>query len=139
MRLVVDTNIIMAALIKNSVSRKIIISGKLELVTAGFAIEELKGHKKEILDKAGTSEAEMQKLLAIFFKKIYIVEDWMIKDQETEARGIMDRVDPDDSPFVALALAIRNDGIWSNDAHFKEQKRIKIFTTENLVKLYKIK
>ena len=44
-------------------------------------------------------------------------------------------IDEKDVPFIALALSIKNDGIWTNDKHFKKQKKIKIFTTQDLIKL----
>ncbi|MBI4014875.1 MAG: hypothetical protein HY365_02890, partial [Candidatus Aenigmarchaeota archaeon] len=52
-----------------------------------------------------------------------------------EAKRIMDKIDPDDTPFIALALAVENDGIWSSDKHFERQNKIKIWKTETLLKL----
>ena len=46
----------------------------------------------------------------------------------------MDKIDPDDTPFIALALAVENDGIWSDDKHFEQQNRIKIWKTGALSK-----
>ncbi len=137
MRLVVDTNRIIAALIKNSFSRKIIMSRKFELVTINFAVAEVKEHKKEIVSKANLSDIEFDKLLSVFFGKIYIVEDFVIKNQEKRARGIMDAIDSDDSPFIALAMSIDNDGIWSDDRHFTKQNTVKIWKTEQLIKFMK--
>ena len=52
-----------------------------------------------------------------------------------EAEEIIGEIDPDDAPFIALALSIPNDGIWSNDKHFLKQDRVKIWTTGDLIKL----
>jgi len=43
----------------------------------------------------------------------------------------MDSIDPDDTPFIAVALATGSD-IWSDDSHFQKQKRIRIRTTIEL-------
>ena len=43
--------------------------------------------------------------------------------------------DSKDIDFLALALSI-NASIWSNDPHFKQQSLIKVFTTEDLLKLF---
>lgn len=134
MRLIVNTNRIIAALIKDSYSRKIIMSRKFELITIGFANSEVLKYKKEILKKAALSDKEFDTLLSIFFTKIYVVDDSVIRSKKGQAKKIMDKIDPDDSPFVALALAIENDGIWSDDKHFKEQAAIKIWNTKDLVK-----
>jgi predicted nucleic acid-binding protein len=50
-----------------------------------------------------------------------------------KALKIMESIDKKDAPFIALALSIPVDGIWSDDKHFKQQKTIKIFTTKDLI------
>lgn len=45
--------------------------------------------------------------------------------------------DKDDTEYLALSLALNKVPIWSNDAHFKEQSAIKIFTTKELVNYLK--
>ena len=54
-----------------------------------------------------------------------------------EAEKIIGNIDPKDVPFVALALAIENEGIWSNDKHFEEIKQIKIWKTSDLLEYIK--
>jgi len=44
----------------------------------------------------------------------------------------MDKTDPNDTPFIALALAIENDGIWTDDNHFGQQAEIKVWKTGQL-------
>ncbi|MDE1823803.1 MAG: hypothetical protein KGH74_00715, partial [Candidatus Micrarchaeota archaeon] len=43
------------------------------------------------------------------------------------------KIDADDTPFIALGLAIANDGIWSDDSHFQKQKMIKVWKTSDLI------
>lgn len=38
-------------------------------------------------------------------------------------------IDEDDAPFVALALHVDGDGIWSNDAHMHVQNLVRVWTT----------
>ena len=42
--------------------------------------------------------------------------------------------DPDDAPYIALALALRAP-IWSNDAGLKKQSLVAVFSTKELVEL----
>ena len=49
---------------------------------------------------------------------------------------IMDRIDKNDTPFIAAALAA-NLPIWSDDKHFEKQNKIKIFKTKDLVRYVK--
>ena len=41
--------------------------------------------------------------------------------------------DKDDSPYIALALAM-DAPIWTHDRHFFEQKRVKVLTNKDLLK-----
>lgn len=52
---------------------------------------------------------------------------------------IIGEIHKEDIPFIAVALSIKNDGIWSNDKHFKEQSEIKIYTTNDLILKLKLK
>ncbi|MBI2543348.1 MAG: hypothetical protein HYW24_04125 [Candidatus Aenigmarchaeota archaeon] len=45
MKLVVDTNRIIAALVRDSASRKILLSGKFEFLTVGVTKLEIEEHK----------------------------------------------------------------------------------------------
>ena len=38
-----------------------------------------------------------------------------------------------DFPFLALALSVANNGIWTADKHFERQKKVKIWKTDELV------
>lgn len=46
----------------------------------------------------------------------------------------MDGIDKNDTVFIALALAL-NCPIWSNDTDFKKQRNVKVYTTEDLLKM----
>jgi predicted nucleic acid-binding protein len=135
MKIIVDTNRIIAALIKNSTSRAILFSNKFEFLTVGFARKELGNHKKEILAKTHITETALDALMAALFKRIYVVDDVAIKEMFDQAKEIMDKIDLDDTPFIALALSVESDGIWSDDKHFTMQKIIKIWKTGDILKL----
>ena len=72
----------------------------------------------------------MKKDAKIFL--LHIIESIkLIENYMKEAAKIMDSIDPDDTPFIAVALATGSD-IWSDDSHFQKQKRIRIRTTIEL-------
>ena len=135
MKLVVNTNRIIAALIRDSVSRNILLSDKFEFLTVDVTKSEIEEHRKEIIDKARITEEDFNKILSLLFSKIFVVSDIVIQTKMEEAKKIMDKIDPDDTPFIALALAVENDGIWSEDKHFDQQDKIKVWKTADLVKL----
>ena len=62
MRLVVDSNILFSALIKQEVTAKILLDLSLELYAPEFMLEEFEKHKQEILSKAKRTEEEFNEI-----------------------------------------------------------------------------
>ena len=137
MRFVVDTNRIIASLVRDSASRKILLSEKFEFLTVGVARSEIEEHRKELREKAKLTDKQLDTILAMLFKRIFVVSDVVIEKKMRQAEKIMDTIDPSDTPFIAVALAMENDGIWSDDKHFSKQKRIKVWKTKDLLRLIK--
>lgn len=135
MKIVVDTNRIIAALVKDSASRKILLSDKFSFLTVEVAKSEIKEHRGELLDKTKLTDKELNTILSILFSKVLVVSDVVIEGKMHEAEQIMDAIDPSDTPFMALALAVENDGIWSDDEHFKKQSTTKVWKTVDLLTL----
>tara|TARA_Y100000310_G_scaffold336553_1_gene421413 strand:- start:192 stop:608 length:417 start_codon:yes stop_codon:yes gene_type:complete len=131
MRLVVDTNIIISALLKDSLTRKILTRGNLELLTLDFSIEEIGKYKNHLIRKAGITEEIFEHVLDSIKDKMEIVIDDVVLLKMEEASNIMDKIDPDDTPFIAAALATKSN-IWSDDKHFKKQNKVKVWQTEKL-------
>lgn len=50
-----------------------------------------------------------------------------------EAHIIMDPIDTNDVEFIALALRVKAP-IWSHDGHFKEQRRVDVVTSRDILK-----
>lgn len=132
MRLVVDTNRLFAALVKDSTSRDIILHLKAELISLNFSKEEIARYKDQILKKANINEEEFFMVLRTLLQKLVIIDDAAVMSRISEAAQIMDKIDPDDTPFIAAALATEAD-IWSDDKHFDKQNRIKVWKTKSLV------
>ncbi|MBI3588036.1 hypothetical protein HY095_02485 [Candidatus Micrarchaeota archaeon] len=64
MRLVVDSNIAMAAIIRDSLTRRLMFHPALELFSPTYLIEELREHGEEIAKKASFSLAEFDSVAA---------------------------------------------------------------------------
>jgi predicted nucleic acid-binding protein len=137
MRLVVDTNRIIAALAKDSTSRKILFSDEIDFLTTEVTNHEILEHKQELLEKTRLTEDQLNIALSLLFSRILIVSDIVVESKMKEAERIMHTIDPDDTPFIALALAVENDGVWSDDRHFQQQTRIRIWKTKDLLTLIK--
>jgi predicted nucleic acid-binding protein len=114
MRLVLDTNILIAALIKDSITRHILLLPDLEFFLPAFALDEL------------------DLLLTLLLTSVTVVPYERIAPYLSDADVLIGAIDPDDVPFVALALAEEHDGIWSNDRAFEDLPGIQHWTTTSL-------
>ncbi|MBI4139412.1 hypothetical protein HY483_00445 [Candidatus Woesearchaeota archaeon] len=128
MRVVVDTNRIIAALMKDGVSRRILTHGDAEFITISFSKEEIQEHRSRLLSRSGLTEEVFDVVLQKIFERTVILDDNIVKKFMHPASKIMDSIDPDYTPFIAAALATSSD-IWSDDPHFQKQKRVRVRTT----------
>jgi predicted nucleic acid-binding protein len=135
MKLVADTNRIIAALIKDSVSRSILLSKKFGFCTISFSQTEIKKHEKTILQKAGIKKTDYLELFERLFSRVALFDETELKAENMHAAfEIMKKIDPTDAPFLALAIQ-ENCGIWSEDNHFQQQQKAKVYKTPQLARL----
>jgi predicted nucleic acid-binding protein len=133
MRLIVDTNILISSLIKDSITREILLLPFMDFYLPEFALEEVEAHKTKISKLSGLSRDEIDFFLDLLLENISIVPARTIRPYLKEAEKIIGDIDPGDIPFIALALAVDNDGIWSNDKHFRKVKKLKVWKTPELL------
>jgi len=131
----VDTNRIIAGLMKDSITREILLNTNFEFYIPEYLLLEIEKHKELILKKSGLSESRFQLIFDLLKENINVVPMSEITDHLDEAEEIIGDIDPNDIPFIALALAIQNDGIWTEDKDFRKQSRIKIWSTADLIKI----
>lgn len=135
MKLVINSDRIIAALVRNSKCREIILSEQFEFLTIEFAKSEIYEHEEELTRKAQINKMQFEVILSILFNKIALVENSKLQAYMKRAKEIMDNVDPDDTPFIAAALASESDGLWTEDKHFDKQAVVKVFHTDDMVRL----
>ena len=137
MKLIIDTNIFIAALIKDSVTRKVINHQEMEFFVSEFIFEEIEKYYSEIQEKSKLSQEEFGLLFETLKQKLILVSDEEIQHKE-EAQKIMSPIDVKDSIFIAIALSTHNEGIWSEDRHFEQQNRVKVWKTKDILKYLEI-
>ena len=123
-KFVVDTTVLVAALIKpDGLSGKIVRSLELDLYSPHKAIDELWKNSSGWSSKnPSVSLGKFVENLQYFLKLQNVDPNSL---QASEAKRIMDPIDPDDTEFIALALSI-DAPIWSYDSHFQRQERVKV-------------
>ena len=135
MKIVIDSNIIMSALIKDSITRKIIVESNNSFFHPKIALRNLEKYKSELIEKSNINEYELNEVLKDLLGKISLIEDEEFLVKLDEAKEIMGTIDIEDIPFIAAALTINADGIWSFNKHFLQQDKIKVITTEELINI----
>lgn len=133
MKIVVDTNIILSALIKNSLTREILKNVLFEFFTPDFSIGEITKYKNYVCKKASISEKDFDILLESIFEKIKIVPSGFYEEHLNYSKPFL--TDIGDVPFLACAIAL-DANIWSDDKHFKQQKKVGVFTTGDFAKKF---
>ncbi len=132
MDLVVDANVLFAALIKDSFSYNLLFSGKFHLFTPEYIFTELEKHKEELLEKTERTTEEFFRLVETLKRRIIIVPLEELVPYVEEAEKLTP--DPDDMIYFALALKL-NCAIWSSEKKLKEQNKIEVYNTYELAKI----
>jgi len=133
MKILIDTNRIIAALVKESTTRSILMDETFQFVTPDFTLTEINEHKEEMKQKTKLSQVEFEMLLMLIFEHISIIPHSEYNHYIKECQE--DRSDPDDLPQLAAGIATKAEGIWSHDPHFREQKKMKVFTNIDLLRI----
>lgn len=132
MKLVIDTGILISALLKDSATREILLFSAIDFLLPEYAIEEIERHKDNISIRSGLSKEDIEIVLSLIIENVTIIPASKLKPYAGKAHKIIGSIDPFDVPFVALALSTENDGIWSNDKHFNNLQDIKIWKTSDV-------
>ncbi len=132
MRLVLDTNVILKALIKNSRVRAVLLNPRHQFLIPEHALEEIERHLQLIQRKTSLSENEIRLVLRTLLTNIETVPAQMVLKRWREAQKEMERIDRNDIPFVA-ALSVHSEGIWSDDKDLKRQDKVKVWNTREVL------
>ncbi len=136
MKLVLDANILISGLLKNGITRAIMLSDKFDLYTSNFIFLEFLNHIKELSKKAKMSREELKDLA-----ETLIVESELKTISKNQVKDFIDtanKISPDIDDALYFAVALRIDcGIWSNDKELKNQKIVKVYSTQDIIKILK--
>ena len=104
------------------------------LVSPDFALEELLSDKGKVMKCAEIDELGFVFLLSFLAKKIGVIPKYEYEASLQRARGLSPH--PEDDPYFALALSL-NSAIWSDEKAFKDQSRVKVLSTKELIEFLK--
>jgi len=131
--IVVDANVFVSALLKDSTVRKLLLGGKTpRLFAPEFIKEELFKHLPDFSKRLKADESELKKAIAGLFDA---AEVGMIPPEQYSAflqRALRITPDPNDAPYFALALKF-GCPIWSQDKALKKQGAVTVYSTAELL------
>ena len=133
MELVVDANVLLASLLKEAVTRELLLDSRLTLCAPEHLLSETSRHlaKSAILRKRiRLSNEDIQKLFEILTMNIRTIPKQSYHRFVGQALTLAPHIE--DSPYLAVALS-REIPIWSNDRGLKNQSIVKIYTTAELL------
>ena len=131
--LVVDANILVSALLKDSTTRRIFLGAKKPgLVAPEFIKEEFLEHLDEFSERLNVKKKRLEGAVNALLKEIRLIPT-------QEYKGFLPsaiKISPDkkDAPYFALALCM-NCPIWSQDKALKNQKEVRVYSTHGLLEL----
>ena len=132
MNIIIDSNVLFSALIRDSISRRIILEYGGFFLFPSFIFEEMEKHKETLLKKSEMDTKDFNLLLNILLRKVMIVPTEVLFPYRKEAYEIIKKIDPGDTLFIACALAYPDSCIWSDDKKSKKQSKIRIVNTSEM-------
>ena len=135
MKIVLDSNVLFSAIIKDSSTRKTILDYEGKFLFPSYVFVEFERHKEELYTKSGMSASECASLMQILLSKVLIIPQEALLPYREEALEIMKDIDINDVLFIACALAFPPSVIWSDDKALKRQKKIRVLNTLEIIKL----
>jgi len=133
MQLIIDANIVISALISwNGKTRDLIFRNNLTFLAPKLLLKETEKYKSLIIKKSNLDEKLFEIAKSLIFSKIKLIPFSEFKSSINESQGICP--DPNDKEYFALALS-KNIPIWSDDKALKQQSKIKIISTTELINL----
>ncbi|MWV41571.1 PIN domain-containing protein [Natrialba sp. INN-245] len=135
MKLVIDANVVISALIADSKTRELIVTLEPDLLTPAFVHDELENYEDLIVEKSGMEPDRVAQFIDLLFQYIEVVPaDDFYPAIETADAAIGD-TDPDDVLYLACAIA-SDGGIWSDDSDFDEQNLVETYSTSDVIESF---
>jgi predicted nucleic acid-binding protein len=105
MKLVIDANVVISALIADSKTRELIVTLEPDLLTPEFVRDEIENYTELIVDKSGMHPDRVAQFIDLLFQYIEVVPASKFHPYIEEAEAAIGETDPDDVLYLACALA----------------------------------
>lgn len=132
MKLVIDANVVISALIADSKTRELIVTIKPDLLTPAFVHDEIESYEELIVEKSGMEPDRVAQFIELLFRYIDVVPAEEFYPAIDRAANAIGGTDPDDVLYLACAIA-GDAAIWSDDSDFDEQNLVETYSTSDVI------
>lgn len=132
MKLVVDTNILFSFFWEGSFTRKFLVSKKFDLISPKTSLKEIIKYSKDIIKRTKINQSKFNEYYNNLKKFVIFIDEKEYINFLKEATDISP--DKNDSHFLALCLKNKC-LLWSKDSLLKKQNKVKVLSTEEIIKL----
>ncbi|MEK6855886.1 MAG: PIN domain-containing protein [Nanoarchaeota archaeon] len=133
MKVVLDANILISAILGSKSTIDILTSEKYKLYAPRIIFNEVVKYKDEIIAKANIDEKSFYETLNALTKFIELKGYIDYQENMEKAKEAIGKRDIKDSDYIACALSIGADFIWTNDKDFSSQSLVKTKKTHELI------
>ena len=130
MKIVVDTNILFSFFWEGSFTKKLLKSGKFNLISPKFSLKEIEKYSADIIKKARINHVKFKKYLDDLKKFVIFIDKKNYSDFLKDGA----KISPDKADSHFFALCLKNScPLWSKDSLLKKQDKIKVLSTEEII------
>ena len=111
------------------------VLGGHDLHVPEYLFNEIETHRDELAKRSGQTSDALEEALRILRGHVTEHEEAAYVDELGKASSLLGGRDPKDTPYVALALALPADGIWTEDRGLVSLGGLAVYRTSDLVRL----
>ena len=132
MKLVVDANVVISALIADAKTRELIVTLEPDLLTPAFVHDEIENYEEMIAEQSGMELDRVAQFIDLLFQYIDVVPAAEFHPAIERADVAIGDTDPDDMLYLACAIA-SDAAIWSDDSDFDQQNLVETYSTSEVI------
>src|SRR5436309_11838595 len=121
-------------MMRDSTTRRLLVLGGHELHVPEYVFEEIEGHWEDLSSRSGLAPDALREVLRVLRGHVTEHDVSEYEGRLDEALGLLGGRDVEDAPYVALALALSAEGLWSEDRGLVSAGSIQVFRTADLVR-----
>ena len=133
MELVVDANVLFAAILGRDKTMELFFEDKLRLVAPSYLIDEFEKNKQWLANECGLPLTEFEILVSTLLSHVEFFPLTAASLHKSHAEQLAPHTK--DAPYFALALYLKC-AIWSREKAFKKQSVVPVYSTPELVDMF---